>query len=905
MPDWEKVVHERFASLGIDPASNTDIIEELVQHLDDKYRELCASSLAEDECQRRLEAELDDEALRSYTSLKRRGIVARPLGYPPGKTRSVAGLLLNLRMAFRSLRTRPAFSMMVIGILGLGIGGNAAIFSVFNSLYLRPLPFPDSSRLVDLDETAPRWNLPYVGISAFDLLAWRKNNSSFDGLAFFRKASYNLASGDATGHADGAQVTYDMLEVLRLAPELGRNLSKEDDQPGAANVALLGHNLWLRMFHGDRRVLGQVVKLDDEPYTIVGVLPPEAVFPDRADIWTPLAPDPARSSGYYANGIGRLKNGVSVAHAQADLLHLHKAMISEGRTVNEITSPVIAPIRDRYLGGLKNATELLMVGVAVVLLIACVDIAALLLVRDALRSHEIAVRMALGASRSRIAAQLLTENLVLAFIGGILGISFGEASLRIALSHAAPALPQWIRFSLDWRFAIFCLLVTSITAFVFGIVPTLQCTRINIRARLGDGSARATSPRGQSATLGIFVVSQVAFALTLSISAGLLLQAFRRVMAVDPGFNPENAVLFHISVPDRAFNQAEQKIQYYESLLGRLEAVPGVKAAAATSAPPLGAHWGGVFVADRGPDNPALMDNPTVLQIAVTPGYVSAAGMTLLGGRSFTEQDTRPGSPMVAMVNETFARHFWGTESPIGKRIRRPSSKDSGALFNTWFTVIGLLRDERHDGLDQKATPSVFLPLARVLLAADSNDGRALRQISFVVRTSSSPTSIIGTIRDIASELNPTLPIYGVETLEDRLDSSLWARRTYSWLFQGFAIVAILLAMAGVYGIMSYTVSQRVQEFGIRMALGAQRLQLLRHVLARGLTLVVCGIAVGLLNALWVTSLLRSLLFGVGAHDLFIYGAAAVVIAGLGLIASLQPGFRAASVSPLRALRGA
>lgn len=905
MPDWRKAIRERLAAAGLDGVSETEIVEELGQHLEDRYWELRANGMEEEECRRRLEAELNDEALLSCAFLRRRNVQVRPLGTPLREAGSAAGIIRNLRIAFRSLRTRPAFSLMVIGILAIGIGGNAAIFSVFNGLYLRPLPFPESGQLVDLDETAPRWNLQFVGVSVFDLLAWRGRNTSFEGMAFYRASSYNIASEEATLHVDGAQVTHDMLDVLRLAPGLGRNFSVEDDEPQAAKVALLGHNLWLRLFHGDRRVLGQMVKLDDEPYMIIGVLPPDAVFPDRAQLWTPLAPDPARSSGYYANGIGRLKPGVSIAQAQADLLRVHKAMISEGRTVNNITSPVIAPIRDRYLGGLKNASRLLLCGVALVLLIACVDIAALLLVRDASRSHEIAVRMALGASRRRIAAQLLTENLVLAFIGGVLGVSLGEACLRIALSRVPPALPLWIRFSLDWRFAVFCLSITSCAAFAFGLVPALQCTRIDIHSWLGDSSARSTSTPGQRRTLAIFVVCQVAFALVLSISAGLLIQAFRKVLAVDPGFMPEHGLLFHISLPDRAYDLPEQKIQYYNSLLARLGAVPGVKAAAGTSAPPLGAHWGGVFEAERGKANLSSTDNPTVLQIAVTPGYLNAAGMTLVAGRNLNEVDNAPGSPMVAIVNETFARHFWGTESPIGKRIRRPGPRDSGALFNTWFEVIGLVRDEHHDGLDQKAAPSVFLPLGRVVLAADSNDGRALEQMSFVVRGSGSPTSLIGTARDIARQLNPTIPVYGAETLEDRLDSSMWARRAYTSLFQGFAIVAMLLAMAGVYGIMSYTVSQRMQEFGIRLALGAQRHHLLRQVLDRGLTLVLSGIVIGLLNALWATRLLRSLLFGVGIHDLFIYSSAVLVISAVGLIASLRPAIRASKVGPLRALRGA
>ena len=437
---------------------------------------------------------------------------------------------------------------------------------------------------------------------------------------------------------------------------------------------------------------------------------------------------------------------------------------------------------------------------------------------------------------------------------------------------------------------------------MFGIVPTLQCTRIDIRSSLIEGSVRATPSRGQRTTLGALIICQIAFALVLSISAGLLVQAFRKVLSVDPGFRPENVLLFRISLPDLIYEKPDQRINYYDTFLARLESVPGVKAVAATSAPPLDGHWGGVYEADQTRDNISSDEKPTVLQIAVTPRYVDAIGMTLLAGRTFNEQDDKPGSPMVVMVNETFAKHFWGSRSPIGRRIRRPGAMDGSALFNSWFEVVGLLRDERHDGLDQKVAPSVFLPLSKAVRAADANDARALREINFVIRGASDPEMLFGAAHEIAHQLNPDLPIYNVQTLQDRLDASLWVRQAYSRLFEAFAIVAVILAMAGVYGVMSYAVSQRVHEFGIRMALGARPRHVLRQVLAQGMTLVVCGIVLGLINALWATGVLRSLLFGVNSRDLFIYTSAVLAIASAGLIASLRPAIRAAKVDPMRVL---
>ena len=903
MPDWNEVLRDRIASAGLDAASETDVVEELAQHLEDRYGELRSSGLSDEECRCQLMKELDSDAWASCLSSRRITASPSPLGGSPRQAGPFAGFSHNLRIAFRSIRKKPAFSIMVITILALAIGGNAVIFSVFNSLYLRPLPFPESGRLVDLDETAPRWNLQYVGVSAYDLLAWRKNNASFDNMAFFRAASYNFAGGAATSHVQAAMVTHEMLDVLRLAPELGRNFNQQDDEPNAAKVVLISHTLWQSVFQGDRGIAGRVVKIDEEPYTVIGVLPRQAVFPDGADLWIPLAPDPSRNTGYYVSGIGRLKQGVSIGQAQADLSRVHKAMIAEGRTVNEVTSPVIAPLRDRYLGGLKSATKLLLVGVALVLLIACVDISALLLVRGASRSQEIAIRMAIGASRGRIVTQLFTENLVLAFTGALLGTLLGEAGLQIALARASDKLPHWITFSLDWRFILFCLLITCCATVVFGLVPTLQCARVDIRSSLGDGSTHASSSRGRRITLSTMVVFQIAFALVLSIGAGLLFAAFRKVLEIDPGFRPENVLLFRTSLPQHAYGQPDQKIRFYDSVLARLAVAPGVTAVAATSAPPLGGHWGGIYEADKGPDLDSSTEKPNVLQIAVTPDYLSAFGMPLLAGRNFTPQDNQPDAPMVVMVNETFARHYWGTGNPIGHRVRRPGAIDSKGLFNTWFQVIGLVRDERHDGLDQKPTPTVFLPLANVVLAADSNDARALEQMTFAIRASGNPESFAGMARDVVHQLAPKIPVFLVQTLQGQLDDSLWARRICSSLFEGFAFVAVFLAMAGIYGVMSYSVSQRLQEFGIRIALGATRPDLLRIVLAHSAAVVFLGTLVGLVNALWATSLLRSLLFGVASHDLLIYFCCVLGVGATGVMASIGPALRAARVSPVRALR--
>jgi putative ABC transport system permease protein len=398
------------------------------------------------------------------------------------------------------------------------------------------------------------------GVSNSDFYEWRKSNSTFDGMAFFTGTSYNLSGVRPVQRVEGAQVTRERLSVLRLKPLLGRDFQPEEDRPGSPQVVLLSHYLWQRMFQSDPEVLGWVVKLDEQPYTVIGILPPSVVFPDRADVWSALAADLHRPSGYYLDGVGRLKPGGSIEKASADLLRVHKAMISSGRRVNEITSPIVTPLRDRYLGDFRIVSRVLLAAVGVVLLIACVNIAALIMVRGSSRSREIVVRSAVGASLGRITAQLLTENLMLAVAGAAFGVPFGAACLGAVVSRMPEGMPRWITFSLDWRFAAFCVGVTSAAALLFGLAPILQASRIDIREALQSTAARTTATRGRRVTLRALLVCEIGLALMLSTSAGLLVQALRRVLQVAPGFRPENVLTFGISLPDATYDRPEQRI---------------------------------------------------------------------------------------------------------------------------------------------------------------------------------------------------------------------------------------------------------------------------------------------------------------------------------------------------------
>jgi len=887
MPDWKEIVRSRLAGLKLDGARESEIVDELAQHLEDRYEALCSAGASDAAARRQILEDLKGERLAEELRAVRRPASVEPIGVPE-RGALLGGVLGDIRIALRNMRTKPAFSAMVIGMLALGVAGNAAIFSIFNGLFLSALPFREGNRLINLDETAPKWNLHYVGISNPDLYLWRKNNSTFDGMAFFSSNDFNLSDHGVAQRVTGATVTYDLLEVLGLKPALGRAFLPAEDRPKGNHVVMLGYNLWQRMFEGDRNVLGRVLKLDDEPYTVVGVLPREAVIPDRADLWVPLQadPDPSNSTGWYLDGIGRLKHGVSARQATADLIRVHQSVVASGQKDNEITSPILTPLRDRYLGNFRTVSRILLGGVAVVLLIACVNIAAMMLVRGSARTKEITIRTALGASRVRIIRQLLTENLILAAVGGILGVLLGEVCLRGLISlMPANNLPQWVSFPMDVRFAVFSVGVTAAAAMLFGLAPALQASHVDMRGALQDNGARAGVSRGRTRTLRVLVVCEVGLALVLLVSAGLLLEAFRKVSSVDPGFRPDGVMTFRISLPNAQY-KAGQRESFFDSALEQLRQIPGVTAAGLASAPPLGGHWGNFWEAVGNPPLGPNDKNPVVLQVVATPGYFDAIGMTFLEGRPFTEQEADLKSIRSAVVNETFAKHYWPGQNPLGKRIRRRGRKQEA------IEVVGVTRDEKHYGLDQEIRPCVFLPLR----------GIDMDSMTVVLRSQIDPHQMIEPARAVIHQMDPDLPLYRVGLMAERLRQSLWARRAYSWLFASFAVAALLLSAAGIYGVVSYAVSQRTQEIGVRMALGAQPFEVLSEVLRSGMLLVALGVVIGLAGAFWAVRLLQGLLFGVSPQDPVIFAAVIAAVASVGLLANVIPARRASAIDPMRAL---
>ncbi len=793
----------------------------------------------------------------------------------------------NLKLALRILSRRPGFALTVCAMLAVGIAGNTTIFSIYNGLFLRPLPFRGGDRLVDLDETAPKWNLRFVSIANADFHAWRERNSTFEQMAFYTGRDCSLSGHGPAQRVRSLRVTRGMLDVFQLQPAIGRNFLPEEDRPNGAKVVLLGHDLWRRQFNGDPNVLGRVLKLDAEPFTVVGVLPREAVFPIAADVWFPLAAG-TEGGSWYLSGIGRLKPGVTIEQARAGLTRIHRGLVATGRGVNDITSPVVNGVRERVLGDLKPGAVVLLGAVAVVLLIACANIAGLMMVRAFARSREIAIRAALGASRGDIVRQMLAESVVLGVAGGAAGILLGRLVLHAMLASLPDdRLPRWVSFAFDGRSAGFGIAITAAAAILFGLAPALSAVKGNLQDRLRD-TARSSLSRQRRSFLSVLVVGEIGLALLLLTSAGLLFQALRSVLKVEPGFRAENVLTFRVSMPQAKYPKDEQRVAYVERVIERLRALPGVKYAGAASSVPLGGHWGEFFVAEGQPPLGPNDQNPVVLNVAASPGYLDAIGVKFVAGRQFTERDGDAGT-RAAIVNETFARRFFPGGNAVGKRIRYAGDKDKPK----WIEVVGVTRDVKHYGLDREMAPSVYVPFRQYVIPFTN----------VVLRTTIDPRALVAPAREVLRQVDSELPMLQPTTMTEQLDRSLWQRRFLSWLAAAFAGVALLLAAGGIFGVISHAVSQRTQEIGIRIALGASPARVMRQVLCHGLVLLALGVPVGIAAAVGLGGVLQRALFGVSARDPLTYSVAVIAVAAVVLASNIVPARRAASVDPIRALR--
>jgi putative ABC transport system permease protein len=805
---------------------------------------------------------------------------------------SMHTFLSDLRFAARSFSRQRGATLLVLLTLTLAVAANTGVFLLLDDLFFRPFPFRDPASLVYLNERAPKWNLEFTGVNFPDFDGWRKRTHSFDALGLIAAGNFNLAVDGAAERVQGASVTWDLPRVLGIRPILGRAFTAADDRPNGPNVVMIGSGFWRTRFGGARDVVGKTIRLDSAPFTVIGVLPDAAEFPGGVQLWTPLNGDTGQKFTSYAyEGIGRLKPGVTIERARADLLAAQEPIWRERDTAH-VVSPRIMPLREWFVAEYRTTGQVLGLGVVLVLLIACANVAGAMLARTSFRKRELAIRAALGASARRIARQMLTESLLLATIAGVVGTAAGWWGIRALLFASPDQLPPWVHLEFSWRIAGFSIGIIAIITALFGAGPAIDARRQGVRAALAAGDLRTSASPGQRRMLSALVVAEVALATVLLVSGGLLVRAYTNLKAVDPGFRADGVAEFRLALPQAKYDDGPKQRRLYEALIERLSAIPGVVAAGGVSCLPFTCHWGNFYTAEGSALKPGGQ-NPVILTRVASPGYFAAMGIQTVHGRTYLASEQRPlGELFPVVVNAEFARLHWpDATDPVGKRIAA-----SGSKTNPWMTVIGVVKDVRHYGLSEPMRPGIYLPMSFL----DST--QSVASLGFAVRTSGNPVAIFPAIRSVLHEIDPELPVYQLRTLQDALDASLMGRRSLMIVLAAFAAIALTLALGGIYAILSYVVGRRRREIGIRMALGAQRGQVIRMVVMQGAGLMSAGLLIGLPLAFASTRILTSLLVGVSASDPLTY----VVVTGLlgltSIVAAFAPARRAASVNPTSVL---
>jgi predicted permease len=814
----------------------------------------------------------------------------------------------DLRLACRRLTNQPGFSLMIVGILAIGVAGMTTVFSLFNGLFLRPFPVPTEKRLMELHETDPQSGTPQnVGIAYPRFEAWRQYNQTFECMGFCSFWSATISLDDKAERIGIRLATHDFLRVLGLRPVLGRYFAAEEDRPGGPSVALVNHGLWERLFAKDPAVLGRTVRLDGEPLTIIGVLPPEADFPERREIWRPLCADAqGHHGGMGTFAIGLRKEGVTVEQARADLIRIHQGWVRQNSDQNVMTLPVAIPFRALYREQVKqyeSGISLLLGVVGFAMLTACCNVMSIMLARGAVATKEYALRAALGASRGQLIRHVLVESLVLSVIGGFVGVLLGKWALTLVLSRAASLIPSWMKFPLDVRCALFCAAVIGAGALLSGLLPALHAALArNLHAVLQSAGTRATVSRGRRRTLNVIVTAEIALALTLLVGAGLLLRTFRQVQSVNPGFRQAGVLTYNIFLPIGPYYDEGKRRAFWEQHLEKIRALPGVTQAALSNYVP--AAWpsfGEFEVEGFTPTGPGS-SRPSALWQSVTPGYFETLGLRLLAGRFLTDDDDRKDSEKVAVISEAFVRRFWPGQNPLDKRFRPAKSSD-------WIRVVGVVGDVVTAGLDQPPWLIVYEPagidvpfgMFGIVRTADEGSHRRNR-----AGGDPDPLSLMTSVRQIVRAADAGLPIQDIGTMAQRIDASLWLRRLSAWVFGLPAAAAALMACAGIYGVINYSVSRRVQEIGIRMTLGASRREVIRMVTGQALRLIIAGLALGLAGGFILSRLFASLpgmLYQVSPNDPVTFLGVGVLLVGVALLACYIPARRAARTDPMTALR--
>ncbi len=894
MRDWKPEIRKRLAGLKLEPVREAEIVEELSQHLDDRYEELLATGATDEQASRAAMAELSESRkLRRELRRVERQVRPEPIMGTNRRMNMMADFWQDLLYGWRVLRQNPGFTLIAVVTLALGIGANTAIFSLVNSILLRPLPYGEPDRLVRLIQASPMLGLATWGVSQADFAAYREQNRSFETIALFTSGGANLTGEGEPERLPMTNVTADFFKVLGVNPMLGRTFHEGEDTPGKNSVCVISYRLWQRRFGGDKNVVGRSLLLNNTPTEIVGVMPAEFKFPRLdIDLWIPLALNTARTAPYFFQVVARLKPGFEIAQAQADTTEVlqnfgrQNPNLSEAVGINEGNGPrtIVTPLKEVLVGRTEKPLLVLLSAVALVLLIACANVANLLLARATSRTREIAVRVALGATPSRIARQLLTESVLLSCIGAVAGTALASLGIQMLDKLPIDGIARIEEVNMSGEVLAFTAGLALLTGLLFGLMPALRAYGMGLAAGMREGGRGSTANRRIGSAL---VAAQFALSLILLIGTGLLLRSFQRLESVDPGFNPEQTLTMSASLPREKYDKPEKVSQFYHHSIERLRSAPGIQAVGFASSLPFAGDGNsdGIIIEGREPPDGKVTETEQAVLQSVTPGLFQALGIPILQGRDFQETDTAS-SMSVAIIDEPLARRYWPKGDALGKRI-----ETTGDL--QWMTIVGITGGVNDNSLAEEKQPHLYLPMGQW----------PAPRAFLVIRTDGSPAAAIGTVRAEMKQLEPDLPIYLVRSMTQIVGQSLSTQRLTNHLLTAFAVLAALLAAVGIYGVMSVYVGSRTKEFGIRLALGAEPNHLMRSVLRQGLLLTSAGVVAGMAGALALTQTIRSLLFEVSATDPIVFTGIPVLLVMVALAACYVPARRSARVDPLVALR--
>jgi putative ABC transport system permease protein len=804
----------------------------------------------------------------------------------------------DVRFGVRMLLKKPVFTAIAVLALALGAGANTAIFSVVNGVLLRPLPYKDPDKLVRIGEWSKQ--VPGMSISYPNFKDWRERNRVFDGLAATQFDSYNLTGGDEPERLQGRNVSYNFFDVLGVLPAAGRSFRSDEDRAGAPRVTVISHGLWQRRFGGDRKIVGKSVALNGESYTVVGVLPRDYRFGTQTDVFVPLGlkeddetvRERDNHPGIYA--VARLKDGVTFEQAQEEMKGIAAQLAEEYPKENAGNSVSLTPLREYFVGDVRTSLLMLLAAVGFVLLIACANVANLLLARAASRSREIAVRKAMGASRFRIIRQLLTESLMLAIVGGTVGLLLAMWGVDVLRRASLDLLPTTAEIGLDRTVLLFTFGICILTGVLFGLAPALSASKTDLSESLKEGGRTGAEGGPRNLVRSMLVVIEVALSVMLLVGSGLLVRSFMLLRETETGFRQENLLTMQLSYRVGK-DEGGKAVNFFRAVEEKVRALPGVEAAALSNGVPLlGSSETSFQIEGRPVAEPGK--RPMTVAFWTTPGHLDAMGIRLLRGRFIGEHDTA-GSLPVTVIDEEFARLYFPGEEPVGQYLAGDPEHDI-----PHSQIVGVVAHVKNYGLDSPGPvqAEMYRPRAQV---PDKYQPLLAERVSLLVRTFQEPEALTAAVRHAVQEVDPNLPVYSVQTMEQVVSDSVASQRLSMMLLLIFAAVAVVLAAVGIYGVMSYAVSQRTHEIGVRMALGAQGGDVLRMVVRQGMLLVLIGVGAGLLLAAALTRLMSGLLYGVSATDPLTFAGVPLLLFAVALIACLVPARRATKVDPMEALR--